>query len=1413
LSKYIATTGERFDAIAIRLASPEEILKWSRGEVKKPETINYRTFKPEKDGLFCERIFGPVKDWECGCGKYKKVKHRGITCDRCGVEITESKVRRERMGCIKLAVPVTHIWFFKTTPSCIGNLLNLSIRVLERIIYFENYIVVDPGDTDLEKKSTMTEDEYQEAREKYGDRFVAKMGAEAVKMLLEEIDIEALSAELHSQFRSTKSIQARAKAIKRLKVVEALRKSGNNPSWMVLEAVPVIPPDLRPLVPLEGGRYATSDLNDLYRRVINRNNRLKRLIELRAPEVILRNEKRMLQEAVDALFDNGRHGRTVLGAGNRPLKSLSDMLKGKQGRFRQNLLGKRVDYSGRSVIVVGPELKLNQCGLPKKMALELFEPFIIHQLKERGIATTIKAAKRAIATAIKASKRGINQNTSREYSEVWDILENVIEDHPVMLNRAPTLHRLGIQAFQPVLIEGKAIRIHPLVCRAFNADFDGDQMAVHIPLMPAAQIEARLLMLSTSNIFAPSDGRPIVTPSQDIVLGISWMTRRRTGVKGEWDEAWSGENGEILKPGRVFADLRSVCLAYELGQVDIHAGIKVWSEVENPDEEEEDKKRKKAGTSSHRQIVDTTVGRVLFCEALPPEIGILDVNREQNQSSIGEIIAVAYERHGHNKTVELLDALKHVGFTYSTLAGISIGVGDMIIPKAKQELIGSAQSEVKRIEEMYGNGLITEGERYNMIIDEWTSTTDQVAAMMLDEMASNNQGFSGIYLMFSSQARGTKQQIRQLAAMRGLMAKPSGDIIESPIVSNFREGLDVIEYFISSHGARKGLADTALKTADAGYLTRRLVDVSQDMTIEEDDCGTINGIWVEALVGDQNDVIASLEERVVGRYALDDIVVPGEEEPLVAANEEITAEKAAEIVEKGFPGVRIRSVLTCQAKRGLCAKCYGRNLATGKLVEQGEAVGIIAAQSIGEPGTQLTMRTFHIGGAASRQVEATELKMAESGIVEYRNVRTAVNREGNTVVVNRGGELVILNADGKELQRYLAPTGCVIHATDGQKMRKGRVILEMDPYNVSIVAESSGTIRLEGMVEGVTMRVDINPDTGLEERVITDHKQDLHPQITVLGKKDEVLAYATIPAQTLVVVKDGDKVRAGDLLAKAPRQLSKTKDITGGLPRVAELFEARQPKDPAVISHIDGLVELGGATKGMRKVKIIPPVGKEHMYTIPPGKHLNVQAGDRVYAGQRLTDGPVILNDILDIQGEEMLRKYLVDEIQQVYRLQGVRINDKHIEVIVRQMLRKIRIKDDPGDTPFLAHEDVDKIRFREVNEQTQRRNGRPAEAEPLLQGVTKAALSTESFVAAASFQQTTRVLTEAALSGKRDYLRGLKENVIIGHLIPAGTGSPCYQETHVVLNEAALQDFSDDLEVGITEEAEVEADEQDASA
>jgi DNA-directed RNA polymerase subunit beta' len=1353
LARYVPTAGEKFGAISIRIASPDDIRRWSRGEVKKPETINYRTFKPEKDGLFCERIFGPVKDWECSCGKYRKVKHRGITCDRCGVEITESKVRRERLGHINLAVPVTHIWFFKSGPGCLSSLVDLSVRVLERIIYFEERVVVDPGDTPLQEKQRLTEGEYQEAREEYGDGFVAKMGAEAIKELLEKIDLDALAVELRAEYAEATSVQRRKKANKRLKVVEALRQSGNNPSWMVLEVIPVIPPDLRPLVPLEGGRYATSDLNDLYRRVINRNNRLKRLIELRAPEVILRNEKRMLQEAVDALFDNGRHGRTVLGTGSRPLKSLSDMLKGKQGRFRQNLLGKRVDYSGRSVIVVGPELKLDECGLPKPMALELFEPFIIRELKERGIATTIKAAKKAIASG---------------RPEVWDILEDVIAEHPVLLNRAPTLHRLGIQAFQPVLVEGKAIRIHPLVCAAFNADFDGDQMAVHVPLFPAAQLEARLLMMATNNIFSPSNGRPIATPSQDIVLGIAYLTRAAKGAKGE---------------GKVFVRECDAVLAYESGAVDIHAPVKLHLGGE---------------------LVDTTVGRIIFHDSLPPEVALSQVNHEMNGDDLRDLVAWAFKQLEHDKMVELLDDLKTVGFKYATLAGISIAMDDMLIPDEKQEFIELAREQVAEIEEQYQNGLITEGERYNKIVDVWTRCTGQVTDTMLEQLAVDNRGFNGIYMMFNSGARGSRQQIRQLSGMRGLMAKPSGEIIESPILSNFREGLSVLEYFISSHGARKGLADTALKTADAGYLTRRLIDVAQDVIIDEEDCGTLNGVTVEALV-EGGEEVESLQDRIVGRVALEDIRVPGvSKKVIVRANEEVTEETAEEIVKYGIDRVRIRSVLTCESKRGTCIRCYGRNLATGSPVQLGEAVGIIAAQSIGEPGTQLTMRTFHVGGVASGPLEQSRIDAKNTGKVEYRDLETAVNRKGERVVISRGAEVGVVDAKGRELERYPAPAGATIHYEDGQSVKKKGVLLRWDPFIRSIITETKGTVKYEDIVEDVTVREETDPTTGVIERVIIPHKEDLHPQLSIIGRKKNVLAFYPIPSGAHIVVKDGEKIEAGDVLAKTPRQISKTKDITGGLPRVAELFEGRKPKEPAVISHIDGVVELSSSGRGTRKIKIVPKVGKEREYTIPHGKHLNVHTGDRVVAGQRLIDGPIVPQDILKVSGEEVLRKYLLDEIQGVYRLQGVKINAKHIEIIIRQMLRKVRIES-PGDTTFLVNEEIDKVAFREENERVIAEGGEPATAEPLLLGITKASLGTESFIAAASFQQTTRVLTDAAMRGKEDYLRGLKENVIIGHLIPAGTGSEHYRDTVVLVGEPEEAEpgvSAEEEEVGAEEEA-----------
>jgi DNA-directed RNA polymerase subunit beta' len=1331
VTDFTVTTSEKFDAIMIKLSSPEVIRKWSRGEVKKPETINYRTFKPEKDGLFCERIFGPVKDWECSCGKYKKVKHRGITCDRCGVEVTEARVRRERMGHITLASPVSHIWFFKTTPSCIGNVLDLGVRALEKVLYFEEYIVIDPAKTPLKKMQTLSEDAYRKAREEFGYDFEAKMGTEAIKQLLAEIDMDELCRQLHAEFKDSNSKQKKKKINKRLRIAEAIRLSGNQPSWMILDVIPVIPPDLRPLVPLEGGRYATSDLNDLYRRVINRNNRLKRLIELKAPEVIVRNEKRMLQEAVDALFDNGRHGRTVLGAGNRPLKSLSDMLKGKQGRFRQNLLGKRVDYSGRSVIVVGPELKLHQCGLPKKMALELFEPFIMQKLRERNLATTIKAAKKTIAQA---------------KPEVWDILEEVISEHPVLLNRAPTLHRLGIQAFGPVLIEGKAIRVHPLVCAAFNADFDGDQMAVHVPLSPEAQLEARVLMLSSSNIFSPANGRPIVTPTQDMVLGISYLTKQRPGAKGE---------------GQKFRDKNEVLMAFDSGIVDLHAKVFV---------------------RYNGSTLETTVGRVVFNDGIPDEIPF--INTEIGKEDLGTLIVDCYERLGHDKAVEVLDRLKEIGFRESTRAGVSISVDDMIIPKEKKALVDQTEKLVEEVDSQYQRGLITGGERYNKIIDAWTHCTEEVADRMFEELKKDKDGFNGIYLMANSGARGSKQQIRQLAGMRGLMAKPSGEIIENPIRSNFREGLSVLEYFISTHGARKGLADTALKTADAGYLTRRLVDVAQDVIINEVDCGTLNGISVRAML-ESKEQVERYKERIIGRVALEDIVDPKSKEALVKAGEEIDEEAAEEIEKRGIDSLRIRSVLTCETDRGVCVMCYGRNLATGKLVEQGEAVGIIAAQSIGEPGTQLTMRTFHIGGTASTQVEESTIRVHNSGTVQHVGLRTVKNKKGETVVAGRGGDIIIVGENERELERYSVPPGAILKSEEKARIKKGDLLAWWDPYIRSIVTETAGRIKYEDIVEGLTMHEELDAATGSRNRIIFEHKEDKHPQITIVDQKnpDKVLDFYTIPVGAHLTVEDGTRVHAGEVLAKTPRKFSKTKDITGGLPRVAELFEARKPKDPAVISEIDGVVELGGYQKGLRKIGIIPKSGKEREYLIPHGKHLNVHTGDRVAAGQQLIDGPVVPQDILRVSGEKKLQEYLLNEVQEVYRLQGVRINDKHIEIMIRQMLKKVKIEN-PGDTNFLTNQQVDKTKFQEENERVMKESGEPASAKPILLGITKASLGTDSFIAAAAFQQTTRVLTEAAISGRIDELRGLKENVIIGHLIPAGTGSKFYRDQKIEVEQ-----------------------------
>ncbi len=1328
----------RFDRISIHIASPQIIRSWSEGEVRKAETINYRTLKPEKDGLFCEKIFGPVKDWECNCGKYKGNKFRNVTCDRCGVELTRSSVRRERMGHIELAAPVTHIWFFKAVPSRISALLDIGLRDLEKIIYYEEYIVVDPGDTGLKKGDLLSEEKHQEFLEKYGTAFKAKIGAEAVVDLLKEIDLDALSKKYHKQLENTKEGTQSRRILKTLKIVEDFKKSGNKPEWMIQEVLPVIPPDLRPLVPLDGGRFATSDLNDLYRRVINRNNRLKKLLDLNAPEIIIRNEKRMLQESVDALLDNGRHGRPVLGSNNRPLKSLSDMLKGKQGRFRQNLLGKRVDYSGRSVIVVGPELKLYQCGLPKRMALELFEPFIIKKLKERGFVTTIKSAKRMV---------------ERAKIEVWDILDEVIKDHPVLLNRAPTLHRLSVQAFEPVLIEGKAIRIHPLVCTAFNADFDGDQMAVHVPLSLEAQMEARLLMLSINNIFSPADGRPITTPTQDIILGLCFLSKMKHKDKGE---------------GKVFADGQEARCAYDDGAIGLHAKIKVrlrsFFDLGDGAYKEETK------------IVETTVGRVIFNEHLPEGFGF--VNSELNKGNVGQIVAACYKRFGHDTTIKLLDRLKTLGFEYATLGGISISISDLEIPPEKNDYIIEAKRDVAKVEDQYKKGVITNGERYNRIIDIWTHTTDRVSDLVFKKMDS----FNPIFMMADSGARGSRLQVRQLAGMRGLMAKPSGEIIENPIIASFREGLTVLEYFISTHGARKGLADTALKTADAGYLTRRLVDVAQEVIIMEGDCGTLNGISLESII-EGDEVVVSLKERIIGRVALDNVVDVITDQAVAASGEMITEEKAEMLERMGIEKIRIRSVLTCESERGICAKCYGRDLARNDLVSLGTAVGIIAAQSIGEPGTQLTMRTFHIGGTASRIVEQSFLKAKNRGVVTFHSLRV-VQKGKELVVLNRNGSLSINDPQGREIERYTVPQGSLISTGEGQTVDKGAVFVRWDPYTLPILTEISGIVRYEDIKENLTTREEVNPTTGVTERVIVEHKVDYHPQIIILDEKGEVVGIYPIPIGAHILVRDGQNIGGGDLIAKIPRVAGKTRDITGGLPRVAELFEARRPKDPAIISEIDGFVEFSENKKGQRQIVVSSPTGMKREYTIPHGKHPNVYRGDRVTAGQQLTDGPVVLQDILRVCGDKVLQEYLVNEVQEVYRLQGVKINDKHIEVIIRQMLKKVKIED-AADTDFLSSQQVDRWRFQKENQRVIKKQGKPASATPLLLGITKASLTTESFISAASFQETTKVLTDAAASGKSDELFGLKENVIVGHLIPAGTGLAAYKEFSIAKAEA----------------------------
>ncbi|MBL7158664.1 MAG: DNA-directed RNA polymerase subunit beta' [Candidatus Omnitrophica bacterium] len=1316
----------KFDTVNVKLCSPQIVKAWSRGEVKKPETINYRTLKPEKDGLFCEKIFGPTRDYECNCGKYKRIKHKGIVCDRCGVEVTRSSVRRERMGHIELACAVSHVWLFKTIPSRMGNLLGLNARELEKVLYYEEYIVVDPGTTPLKKKELLNEDRYIEYREKYGNKFVAKMGAEAIKELLKEVDLDKASQKLKKEVREAKTEHAQKKSLKMLKIAESFRGSGNKPEWMILDMIPVIPPDLRPLVPLDGGRFATSDLNDLYRRVINRNNRLKKLIELKAPEVIIRNEKRMLQEAVDALFDNGRHGRPVLGPGNRPLKSLSDMLKGKQGRFRQNLLGKRVDYSGRSVIVIGPELKLHECGLPKKMALELFEPFIIRKLREKGFVHTIKSAKKMVEKA---------------KLEVWDILDEVIRDHPVLLNRAPTLHRLGVQAFQPLLIEGKAIRIHPLVCAAFNADFDGDQMAVHVPLSLEAQVESRLLMLATNNIFSPANGRPIAVPSQDIVLGCHYMTKAKDSQSGE---------------GIAFSGKDELITAYQEGALSLHARIKISLE--------------------DGKLIETTTGRVLFNDLLPA--GIPFVNEEMDKTRISKVVTLCYKLKGHDAVVMLLDKLKAVGFEYATIAGLSISIDDLHIPEEKEKLIEKTRSEVFKIQDHYKKGIITDGERYNKVIDLWTHTTEEVSDMVFEEL----DPFNPIFMMADSGARGSKQQIRQLAGMRGLMAKPSGEIIEIPITANFREGLTVLDYFISTHGARKGLADTALKTADSGYLTRRLVDVAQDVIITENDCNTLNGIYVSAII-EGDEVVVPLSERIIGRVALDNIVGLLSDEKIAVAGQEITEEMADKIERADIEKIRIRSVLTCEARRGVCAKCYGRNLATGKPVELGEAVGVIAAQSIGEPGTQLTMRTFHIGGTASRVIEQSYIESRNKGTVRYHNIKIVKGKkEGQFIVLNRNSQLSINDKSDKELERHTIPQGAVLYFADGTNVEKKAIFVRWDPYTVPILTEVAGKIRYEDIKEGVTMKEELDQSTRIKNKIIIEQKGDYHPEIVIQNKAGDVLALYPIPVGAVITVNDKQEIRAGDMVAKTPRTITKTKDITGGLPRVAELFEARRPKDPAIISEIEGTVEFGESKKGQKRVVVTSETNMKREYVIPHGKHLNVYRGDKVLAGQQLIDGPVVPQDILRVSGEKVLQEYLLNEVQEVYRLQGVRINDKHIEAIIRQMLRKIKIKDS-GDTPFIIGEQIDKSRFKAENEKALKKKQKPASATPILLGITKASLMTESFISAASFQETTRVLTEAAASGKTDHLHGLKENIIMGHLIPAGTGFKSHRDIEMVRN------------------------------
>ncbi len=1368
---------ENFDSIKIGLASPDMIRSWSYGEVKKPETINYRTFKPERDGLFCAKIFGPVKDYECLCGKYKRLKHRGVVCEKCGVEVTQSKVRRERMGHIELASPTAHIWFLKSLPSRIGLMLDMTLREIERVLYFEAFVVVDPGMTPLQRGQLLTDEMYLEAIEEHGDEFDARMGAEAVHELLKSMDLPAEVVKVREDMASTSSETKIKRLSKRLKLIESFIESGNKPEWMVLTVLPVLPPDLRPLVPLDGGRFATSDLNDLYRRVINRNNRLRRLLELNAPDIIVRNEKRMLQEAVDALLDNGRRGRAITGTNKRPLKSLADMIKGKQGRFRQNLLGKRVDYSGRSVIVVGPTLRLHQCGLPKKMALELFKPFIFSKLQLRGEASTIKAAKRLV---------------EREGPEVWDILEEVIREHPVLLNRAPTLHRLGIQAFEPVLIEGKAIQLHPLVCTAFNADFDGDQMAVHVPLSIEAQLEARALMMSSNNILSPANGDPIIVPSQDVVLGLYYMTRERVGAKGE---------------GMHFGDVAEVHRAYESRNIDLQAKVKVRIPEFVRDERGEYIER--------RRTVATTVGRALLSEILPKGLSFDAINQDMTKKTISATINMCYRTVGLKETVVFADQLMYTGFHYATRAGVSIGVDDMVVPLQKSKILATAEHEVKEIQEQFASGLVTNGERYNKVVDIWSRTNDQVAKAMMEKLGTDEvtdasghkvrqKSFNSIFMMADSGARGSAAQIRQLAGMRGLMAKPDGSIIETPITANFREGLNVLQYFISTHGARKGLADTALKTANSGYLTRRLVDVAQDLVVTEIDCGTGRGLSITPIV-EGGDVVEGLGERVLGRVAAEDVVMPSTGEVLVKAGLLID-ETLVKLLEKmGIDQVTVRSPITCETRYGVCSQCYGRDLGRGHRINIGEAVGVIAAQSIGEPGTQLTMRTFHVGGAASRAAAANGVEVKSKGTIRLHNIKTVRHEKGHLVAVSRSGELGVVDEFGRERERYKIPYGATITVDDGDTVGAGQSVANWDPHTHPVVTEVAGMIKFQDFVDGITVTSQVDEITGLSSTVVLDPKQrgsggkDLRPVVRLVNAKGKEVTFANtdipavyaLPPGAIVSLEDGAKVSVGDIIARIPQESSKTRDITGGLPRVADLFEARKPKDSAILAERSGTVSFGKETKGKRRLIITNEQSEKYEELIPKWRHLNVFEGEQVEKGEVIADGEPNPHDILRLQGVAALANYLVREIQDVYRLQGVKINDKHIEVIVRQMLRKIEVQD-TGDSALLRGEQMDRGRLLDVIEKQRTEGKSQSTWEPILLGITKASLATESFISAASFQETTRVLTEAAVRGLKDDLRGLKENVIVGRLIPAGTGFAYHARRRRASDDSRRRNFMD---------------------